>query len=303
MIYIFNFLIFPGFLFTCVVGLFACWIDRKISARLQWRVGPPWYQSFIDIIKLTGKEVVLPQGAKITFLLSPYLGLIAIVLVANNLGRAILSPISSFSGDLIVMLYLLTIPALALIIGASASRNPLASVGASREMKLVLAYELPFLFATVAMIIKNKGAIGIGSILINQAFTFSNIFSLSGIISFLVMLFCIQAKLGIAPFDISECDQELMGGTLIEYSGLPLAIYKLTKAAMLYTLPVFMIVIFLGKDLSILFLSIKYLAILLLIILIKNTNPRLRIDQALRFFWRIPVVLGLIAITLAIFGL
>jgi len=303
MIAIFNFLIFPGFLFACIVGLFACWIDRKISARLQWRVGPPWYQTFIDIVKLTGKEVIVPNGAKVTFLLAPYLGLISIVLVANNLGRAILSPLSSFSGDLIVIIYLLIIPALALIVGASASRNPLASVGASREMKLILAYELPFLLAIIAVIIRNKGALGIGSILINQAFTVSNIFSPSGIISFFIMLFCVQAKLGIAPFDISECDQELMGGTLIEYSGLPLAIYKLTKATMLYTLPIFLIILFLGKDLSFLFISIKYLSILLVIILIKNTNPRLRIDQAMRFFWRIPTVLGIIAIALALFGL
>jgi len=94
-----------------------------------------------------------------------------------------------------------------------------------------------------------------------------------------------------------------MGGVLIEYSGLLLAIFKLTKAIMLYVMPLFIIVLFLGKDLSPLFIIGKYIAILIIIILFKNTNPRLRIDQALRFFWRIPTLLTITAIALALFGL
>ena len=93
-----------------------------------------------------------------------------------------------------------------------------------------------------------------------------------------------------------------MAGVLIEYSGLPLALFKLTKALLLYTLPLFLITLFLGKDLSPLFLAAKYVGILLLIILIKNTNPRLRIDQAMRFFWGPVTFLALIAVGLALLG-
>ena len=299
---LFNYLVFPGFLFSAVVGLLAGWVDRKVTARIQWRVGPPWYQNFVDIIKLLGKETIVPAGAKITFLLSPYLGFLSAFLVATILGMNIRLPLDSFVGDLIVVIYLLIIPAISIIIGASSSRNPLASIGASREMKLVLGYELPFILSIIVVIIKSQGAIQIGQILNHQINFGSNLASGSGFLAFIVAIFCIQAKLGFVPFDASEAEQEIMAGALIEYSGLPLAIFKLTKAILLYTLPLFLIVLFWGKDLSPLFLIGKYLLILVIIILIKNTNPRLRIDQALRFFWGPLAILAIIAVVLALLG-
>ena len=301
---LFNYLIFPGFLFSALIGLMACWVDRKVTARIQWRVGPPWYQNFIDILKLLGKEIIIPEGgAKLTFLLSPYLGFLSLVLVATILGRAIQVPLESFVGDLIVILYLLIIPAISIIIGASASRNPLASVGASREMKLVLAYELPFLLSIITIIIRCQGTIQIGSILNYQMTFSSNFASWSGALAFIVSILCMQAKLGLVPFDAAEAEQEIMSGTLIEYSGLPLAIFKLTKALLLYTMPLFLITLFLGKDSSPLLLVLKYTLLLVIIILIKNTNPRLRIDQALRLFWGLLTPIAIIALVLALFGL
>lgn len=295
-------LIFPGFLFSACLGLIAGWIDRKVTARLQWRMGPPWHQNFTDIIKLLGKEIVLPENAKAAFVLSPFAGLLSIILVATILGRSIILPVQSFIGDLIVVIYLLTIPAIALIIGASSSRNPLASVGASREMKLVLAYELPFILSIITIIIKSHGDISIGGIIQQQMNTGANVASISGVLAFIAAIFCMQAKLGLVPFDASEAEQEIMGGVLIEYSGLGLAIFKLTKALLLYTMPLFLIILFLGKDLTPLFLILKYVGLLVIIILIKNTNPRLRIDQSIRFFWRIPAFLAFLSVVLALFG-
>lgn len=300
---LFDYLIFPGFLFSAVIGLLAVWVDRKVSARLQWRVGPPWHQCFTDIIKLTGKETIYPRDTKLTFLLAPYLGLLGLAVAVTILGMAILAPAEGFAGDLLVFIYLLTIPAIALIIGASSSRNPLASVGASREIKLVLGYELPFLLAVITVIVKSGGMIRLGEIISHQSTTGSLFFSLSGAIAFVVMIACAQAKLGLAPFDIAEAEQEIMAGTLIEYSGLPLAVFKLTKAVMLYTMPVFLAALFLGKDLSPVFMALKFTLILVIFILIKNTNPRLRIDQAMRFFWGPVTVLALAGMLLALRGL
>ncbi len=299
----FSYLIFPGFLFSACTGLIACWLDRKITARIQWRVGPPWYQNFIDIIKLLGKETIVPaDSSKWTFLLAPCLGLLGLILATTIIGRAAIAPSESFLGDLIVVLYLLVIPAIAMIIGGASSRNPLASVGVSREMKLILAYELPFLLSVTAVIIKSNGAIQFGEILNHQLNFASNIASFSGVLAFVVALICMQAKLGLVPFDISEAEQEIMGGVLIEYSGLPLALFKLTKAMLLYTSPLLLIVLFLGKDLSHLFIVLKFIAILTAFILIKNTNPRLRIDQALKFFWGPVTLLALLANGLALLG-
>jgi NADH-quinone oxidoreductase subunit H len=298
-----SYLVFPGFLFSVSVGLLAGWLERKVTARLQWRVGPPWHQNFTDIVKLLGKEIIIPESGKWTFLLSPYLGLLSVTLVATILGNLLQSSIGSFNGDIIVVLYLMTIPAVATIIGASVSRNPLASVGASREMKLVLAYELPFIFSIITVIIKCGGVIQLSSILNHQANFGSHLASFSGILAFLVSMLCIQAKLCLVPFDASESEQELMGGVLIEYSGLPLAIFKLTKAMLLYTLPLFLIVLFWGQGLTLLVLVGKYAVLLAVIILIKSTNPRLRIDQALRFFWGPVTWAAVTAVILAIFGI
>ena len=299
---LFNYLIFPGFLFSAVIGLLAGWVDRKVTARIQWRVGPPWYQNFADIVKLLGKETIVPQGAKLTFLLSPFLGLLSVILVAAILGVSLRLPQESFIGDLIVILYLLIIPAISIIIGASSSRNPLASIGASREMKLVLAYELPFILSIIAIIIKSQGIIQIGSIINHQINFGSNLASGSGFLAFIVAILCMQAKLGLVPFDASEAEQEIMGGALIEYSGLPLAIFRLTKAILLYTMPLLLIILFLGKDISPLFIIGKFTLILVMIILIKNTNPRVRIDQAMKFFWGPVTLLAVIAVGLALLG-
>ncbi|MFA5096848.1 MAG: complex I subunit 1 family protein, partial [Candidatus Omnitrophota bacterium] len=278
---IFSYLIFPGFIFSAAVGLMAGWLDRKVTARLQWRVGPPWHQNFTDILKLLGKEVIVPQGASRTFLFAPYLGLAAAVLAATDLGKSMIFPSGSFGGDLIVIFYLLAIPAVASIIGGSSSRNPLASVGVSREIKLLLGYELPLILAMAAVVIKSGGQLQIGQIIQRQALFGSNLFSFSGALAFAAVIFCMQGKLGMGLFDVAEADQEIMSGTLIEYSGLPLAIFKLTKAIMLYAVPLFMIILFLGRDLSPLLLAAKYAMLLAVMILIKNTNPRLRIDQVL----------------------
>ena len=299
---LFYYLIFPGCLFASFVGLMAGWVDRKVTARLQWRVGPPWHQNFTDLIKLLGKETIIPAGTGTIFLLAPYIGVLSAGLVSVLIGCSIVMPMQGVVGDVIVAMYLLVMPGVALLIGASASRNPLASVGASREMKLMIAYELPFILNVIAMVIKSGGALQLGYITTYQLNFGSNIWSVSGMLAFISMVFCMQAKLGVVPFDASEADQEIMGGVLIEYSGAALALFKLAKALMLYSVPMFLIVLFMGKDVSLLFVALKYVSLLVVIILIKNTNPRLRIDQAVKFFWRWPLWLAVGAVVLAVVG-
>jgi NADH-quinone oxidoreductase subunit H len=301
------FLIFPGFLFTAAVGLLTSWVDRKVSARVQWRVGPPWYQPFADILKLLGKEIVIPEGAKRAgFLFAPVAGLAAVVVVSMMLWLTNLRG-TGFVGDLIGVIYLLTIPSLGMILGASASSNPLASVGASREMKLVLAYELPFVIAIFTAVSKvTPMTLRLDGILQYQAVDGVLLGHASCIIAFIVCILCAQAKLTYPPFDIPEAETELMDGTHIEYSGGILAVVKLTQAMMLFTVPVFLITIFWGgvslSGLGILWTVLKYLVIVTIIVLIKNTNPRVRIDQAVKFFWGPVTVLAIIGMVLAIVG-
>ena len=305
---LFKFIVYPGFLFSGAMGLLVSWADRKITARLQWRKGPPWYQNFVDIMKLFYKETLIPEGAsKWIFFAMPLISMAGATLVSTILLVTNGSPDSGFIGDLIVVVYLLIIPSMALMLGGFASGNPLASLGSSREMKLVLAYELPFLLALFAVILKTGYAIRLGQIIAWQGAHLPVIASASGAISFFVMLFSIHAKLGFVPFDMAEAETEIISGPCIEYSGRALAMFKIAKAILFFALPVLLITLYFGGikfTIDGIFWNIlEYILILLLVIVIKNTNPRVRIDQAVRFFWRIPTVLAVLAVVLAYLGL
>lgn len=306
--YLFMFLVFPGFIFSSTIGLLAGWVDRKLTARVQWRVGPPWYQNFVDVIKLLFyKETLIPVNvSKSIFLGMPLLSLASATIVSTILLVISRFPQAGFLGDLIVVIYLLMIPAIALMLGAFASENPLASLGASREMKLMLAYELPFIISVLVPVIKCGYAIKVGDIIAYQSLHGHVIAGASGVISFIVMLLCVQAKLGFAPFDMPEAETEIMAGSYIEYSGKALGVFKLSKAILLFALPVLMIILYfggIGFDIETFIKNVAgYLAILAAIVVIKNTNPRVRIDQAVRFFWGPVTALAIISAVLAYFG-
>jgi NADH-quinone oxidoreductase subunit H len=218
------------------------------------------------------------------------------------LWRGLVDPQTTFVGDLIVLLYLLAMPALAVILGAFASRNPLASLGGSREMKLMLAYELPFVLAVLVPVI-HVHSIRLGDILAFPATALP-----SGMIALVVAAVCMQAKLTLVPFDLPEAEAELSGGAYIEYSGPPLAMFKLTRAMMLFTVPVFLVAVFAGgwivnggwaARLSGLAL---WLFLVAATIVLRNTTPRVRTDQAVRFFWGPLTAVALVAAGLAWMG-
>jgi len=296
--------IFPGVLFTAVVGLVTSWIDRMVTARVQMRVGPPFLQPFHDVVKYMIKETCIPAGgSKALFLSAPLFGLAAVSLASTVIWRALLWPGRGFVGDLIVVLYLLTIPAMGVVLGSFASRNPLASLGGSREMKLILSYELPFVLAVFVPVIKTH-AVGLGAILADPA----AVGSWSGALALVVAILCMQAKLTLVPFDAPEAETELAGGAYIEYSGPPLGIFKLTRAMMLFTMPMFLVTVFCGGIrfsggvLAVVLGILKYVGLVVVIVLIRNTAPRVRIDHAVRFFWGPVTVLALLAVVLAFRG-
>ena len=305
-IYSFGWFIF-SFVVLSIVGLFVGWIDRKITARIQWRVGPPWYQNFADFIKLTGKEVLIPEGSnKFIFIFSPVLAVIAST-ICGSIILLVLKNSFGFGGDLILFVYLLTIPSLSIILGGSSSGNVLASVGISRELKLLLSYELPFICGIIIPALKANSTTSLIDIIKFQQMNGSNILSLSGVIGFVVILIASTGKLGVVPFDLSEAETEIAGGSLIEYSGILLGFYKLTKSILLVVVPVFIVILYLGGTSitglgSFLIFVLKYLIVVILITLIRNTNPRLRIDQTLKFFWGWLTLIGIIGILITLMG-
>jgi NADH-quinone oxidoreductase subunit H len=192
-----------------------------------------------------------------------------------------------------------------LILGAGASGNPLAAVGSSREIKLLLGYEVPFIIVLTMLIFKSN-TLSLGGMIQYQAAQGSMLYSISGVLGFIVALLCVQAKLGLVPFDAPEAETELGSGVYYDYSGAALGLFKLAKALLLYALPVFMVTIFWGGisgGIGILWGILKYVLVVVLITLIRNTNPRLRIDQVVGFFWGKLTVLALLAFILNAIGM
>ncbi|MBU1862858.1 MAG: NADH-quinone oxidoreductase subunit H [Candidatus Omnitrophica bacterium] len=296
-----------GFLLTASLGLLGSWIDRKVTARVQYRVGPPLLQPLTDIIKLLGKETLVPRGAsKASFFLAPVMGLASVIVVSTILWLNNINPSEGFLGDIIVVIYLLTIPSMSIIMGGFASGNPYASLGASREMKLVLSYELPFVLAVLVPVIHAHFSIKLGEIVTFQATNGIIMSHWSGVLAFIVVMLCVQAKLALVPFDMPEAETEIIGGPLIEYSGSALALYRLMKNMLLFTLPFFVIMLFMGgivvNGVHLIYGILKYIGVVALITVIRNTNPRVRIDQAIRFFWGPMTVIAVIAVALAMVG-
>jgi NADH-quinone oxidoreductase subunit H len=268
------------------------------------RVGPPFLQPFYDIVKYFVKETCVPEGSpKLLFLSAPLIGFGAVTVASLILWRSMLSPERAFLGDLIVVLYLLTMPAVSVILGAFASRNPLASIGGSREMKLVMAYELPFVLCVLVPVIKTH-SIRLGEI----ATAHPAVASVSGVVALIVAILCMQAKTTQVPFDMGEAETELTGGAYIEYSGPALGMFKLTRAMMQFTVPMFLVAVFCGGlsigagPIGIVYGALKYIGLVVIMVLIRNTAPRVRIDQAVRFFWGPMTVLAIVAAGLALIG-
>ena len=305
---LFYFLVFPGLLFVAVTGAFLSWFDRKITARVQFRKGPPLLQPFYDFFKLLlVKETILPkQGSPMIFLLAPVFA----VFGATMAGVFILLPLfnisTGFRGDMLVIFYLLTIPSFSYITGALASGNPLAAVGSSREMKLILGYELTFLLVIAGIIMKCGQKFDLYSIIQAQQAGSPFIGSVSGVLLFIVAVFCIQAKLALVPFDMPEAEAEITEGIFIEYSGSAYALIKLSKYIMLFVLPSFLVAMFMSgfrlDGIHILYAVLKVIIVVLLITLIRNTNPRIKIKQAISFFVIWMNLIAVIALVLIAFG-
>ena len=319
LLYLGYILIFPGFLFCFVIGLLLCGIDRKVVARMQKRVGPPILQPFYDFFKLCGKETIVPAAAsRTTFMMAPLLGLSALVVIQ------LFIPVFNFRvfrslpevADIIVILYLLLIPAVSVMMGGAASGSPYAGVGLSREMVTVLAVELPLVIVllSVAKAVGNdlgKGLVfSLSGIVDYQAAHGSLIGQISMVPAALAMLLIIPGETGNHPFDAAEAETEICEGMLAEYSGAPLAVYKLTHAVKVLTLTSMFVALFLGGvgvgipavDALIVF-ALCVVVTALCISLVHAVTARLKIEQLFKYYWTVVSGLALVSLVLAWYGL
>lgn len=330
--YLAYILIFPGFLFCFLTGMLLCGIDRKLVARMQKRIGPPILQPFYDFFKLLGKETIVPAAANRTvFLLAPLVGLAAQVVLQ------LFIPVFHFNAfrgvaDVIVILYLLLIPALSVILGAASSGSPYAGVGLSREMVTVLSVELPLVLVLLAVAKTVGNALGTGlcfsltDIVNYQIANGSLLTRLSMLPAAAAMLLIIPGETGSHPFDAAEAETEICEGMLAEYSGAPLAVYKLSHAVKLLTMTSLFVALFLGGigggvmtllsglspaaagaiglvlEILILFLLCVVL-VAVCVSLLHAVTAGLRIEQLFKYYWTVVTGLAAVSVVLAWYGL
>ncbi|MBI5745025.1 MAG: NADH-quinone oxidoreductase subunit H, partial [Elusimicrobia bacterium] len=104
-------LVFPGFLFLAVYGLLLQWVDRKLCAVMQNRMGPPWFQPLADFIKLLAKEVIVPdEASSFMFRTLPFFAMAAVMTALVSIPVLGPTALYGFQGDLVAVIYLLTIP-------------------------------------------------------------------------------------------------------------------------------------------------------------------------------------------------
>lgn len=290
-------LLFPGGLFVLVNGLAYEWVDRKLVARLQNRVGPRWFQPLADVVKLLAKEEIVPDGVNVGL----FAGL-PIVALAGALTAALYVPVAglgstySFPGDLIVAVYLLSLLTLCTGLAGANTTNRFSLVGATRAMTQLFSYEAPFLLALLvpAMLV---GSWQISDIMASLD---GRWLLLTQPIGFVVALIGLMGKLELPPFDAPEAETEIVAGALTEYSGRGLALFHLGKLGELVVGLTLVAAFYLGGIASPLAYLSKTLGLLLVLAGVQALVARLRIDQTVGLWWRYGSLLMLLQLLVII---
>ncbi len=273
--------VWPGLIGAAILGWFLLWMSRKITAKLQARQGPPFFQPFFDFWKLVGKKTLIPNGVTpFIYYALPVIGLLSVLLALALLPIAGVNAIS-FDGDMVLFIYLMEMPALMDILAGFVTRSIYAQVGATREAVLTIAYNLPFLSALIALAIRMKT--------LQLSVLASAPVTLATVVVSIALFLALLAQMKVNPFSIPNAEQEIVAGIHVEYNGVPLALFELTHALELSALVGLIASLFLGATeiiwLKILIFVFVALLIVLLMNLIAAGTARLKIQHAFRFYW------------------
>lgn len=291
-------------------GVLFTWLDRKLSARIQDRLGPnrvgPFglFQGIADTLKLITKEDITPDGAdKVVFNLAPLLvtmsvvGIWAVVPFAPTLIGADLN---------VGVLYVVSIGAvgtLGIMMAGWSSNNKYALLGAFRTVAQMVAYEVPMVLVLLAPTML-AGSMSIGSIVEAQSGWW---FVLLAPIAALIFLTSSIAELGRAPFDLLEAESELVAGFNTEYTGIKWGMFFASEFLHGLTVAALFSAIFLGgwqgpgaetrPILGLVYFIVKTLVVYFSVTLLRFSMPRIRIDQLLDLNWKFLTPLALAAVS------
>ncbi len=311
LIIVFYIFLFPGFLFLLSYALILEFLDRRITARMQHRVGPPFYQPLADFVKMLGKEVIDPDDADLkVFDAAPLIALAAVMTAFLYIPIVGISPLA-FQGDLVLVLYLFTLPTIALFLLGWLSRNIFSVVGGIRAVTQMFIYEVPFFLALLTPALM-AGTWSISEIMIWQQKNMWFVFLQP--IGFVIALIGLQAKLERTPFDIPEAETEIVAGPWTELTGRRLALMHLTVDVLLVagsalvaamflggpTVPITITPIWLSMIVGFSLFLAKTLFIVLVLSSIKVATGRIRIDQLNTIGWKYIATASLLQVAIVV---
>jgi NADH-quinone oxidoreductase subunit H len=291
-------LFFPGGLFVILGGLMYEYVDRKLVARFQNRIGPRLFQPLADFIKLLAKEEVIPLGVNPALFQSlPVVALASALTAALYVPMAGFQPAFHFTGSLIVTLYMLSVLTLCTGLAGANVADRFSIIGATRTLTQLFSYEAPFLLALLGPAI----AAGSWDITAIHDYTLSHPWMIvMQPIGFVVALIGLMGKLEMPPFDAPEAETEIVSGALTEYSGRGYALFRLGRNVELIIGLTLVSAFYLGGLANPLIFLVKTLALLLVIAALQSLFARLRIDQTVGMWWRVGALLVLVQLLLII---
>ncbi len=288
-------------LLVIVAALVLIYVERKLAGRIQMRLGPmrvgPYgiLQSVADAIKLLTKEDLRPTRAdRWVFELAPFVVFVPAVLVLVSL---------PFTADLFVrnlelgLFYIVAVSGLSVVgvvMAGWGSDNKYALLGAVRGAAQLISYEIPLVLAILAVVMV-AGTLDLVEFVDKQGRVPHIVWQPLG---FLIFLTAILAELYRNPFDIPVAESEVVGGPFVEYSGIRWAMFFLAEYVNLFVLAVLASLVFLGGwnwplgnevgwGLQIVWVSAKTATLIALLMWLRVTMPRLRIDQLMSFCWQV----------------
>jgi NADH-quinone oxidoreductase subunit H len=330
----FKIAVFPGFTFAALFATVLIYAERKVLAKMQLRVGPYhagreafWWanslggflQLIADLLKLLGKEIIVPAGAdKPIFWAAPVVlviaaaGLIALIPAAPNW------VIADIDVGLLAVFALLGFFPLTALLASYASNSKYPFIGGLRALYQLISYEIPLILSVLGVVIL-AGTLNLTGIVNAQnPYWFIILLPIGAVIFFITAL----AELERIPFDLPEAESEIVAGWLTEYSGMAYGLIQLANYIKMYALSALFVTLFLGGwmgpqiassleffDVTIIsaeeangitWFAIKTFGIALLMIIMRGINPRIKIDILLRTAWSKLIAIAFINVFIAV---
>jgi NADH-quinone oxidoreductase subunit H len=307
---LFKLTTFPGFTFVALLSSMVIWWERKLLAKMQYRIGPLYagrlegiFQSFADLFKLLFKEIVVPERAdRLFFIAAPFamMALAGALVGIIPIGPSTYIATSPYS-LLIVIAIIGFFPIVALMAGW-ASNNKFSFIGAMRALYQMISYEIPLVISILGVVVL-AGSLDLFQIVSAQSRIW---YILPMILGAIVFYITSMAEVERIPFDLPDADSEIVAGWQTEFTSMVFGVIQLAVYVKLYALSALFTILFLGgwsgppAVPGVVWFLIKTLIVETIFIIPRGAFPRVRIDQLIKFGWVWLIVLAFINFFVAI---